>query len=201
LFAKRLTSTSCSPVKTHPLISCVKLSKTQPILSSSTRGKDNPLNHPQNPSAEKQGLPDHLQIRPARASDANAIHALMRPYVMQHLLLSRTETEVIELTQHGFVGIRMEASKEVELVGFSAVEIYSPKLAELQCLAVHHQFHGTGVGRALVEHCVERARAQGVMEILAISSSEKFLRSCGFDFSLPNQKKAMFFQLRPRPTQ
>ncbi|TWT54074.1 Amino-acid acetyltransferase [Rubripirellula amarantea] len=144
-------------------------------------------------------LPSNLIIRQAEPADAEAIHALMRPYVMQHLLLARTEAEVIELTRHGFVAMRTEGDQEVQLVGFSAVEIYSPKLAELQCLAVHHEFQGSGVGKALVTHCVDRARDVGVMEVLAISSNEQFLKTCGFDFSLPDQKKALFCQLRPRP--
>jgi amino-acid N-acetyltransferase len=143
-------------------------------------------------------LPEGIVIRQALPSDAQAIHALMRPYVMQRLLLSRTEAEVIELTRHGFVAVRMDSQREVQLVGFSAVEIYSPKLAELQCLAVHAQFQGSGIGRALVGRCVERARALNVMEVMAISSSENFLKGCGFDYALPDQKKALFCQLRSR---
>lgn len=156
------------------------------------------MNETDKGTGKPQGLAG-IAIRQALASDAAAIHALMRPYVMQRLLLSRTEAEVIELTRHGFVAIRLEDQQEVQLVGFSAVEIYSPKLAELQCLAVAGPFQGSGVGRALVERCVERARELNVMEIMAISSSEKFLQGCGFDFSLPDQKKALFCQLRPRP--
>ena len=126
-------------------------------------------------------LPDGIIIRQALPSDAEAIHALMRPYVMQRLLLSRTEAEIIELTRHGFVAVRMDGDEEAQLIGFSAVEIYSPKLAELQCLAVHAYYQGSGVGRALVRQCVERARDLNVMEVMAISSSEDFLKGCGFD--------------------
>ena len=135
-----------------------------------------------------------VDIRQALPSDAAAIHALMRAYVSQHLLLSRTEAEIIELTRHGFY-----AESDGKCVGFAAVEIYSPKLAELQCLAVHHNFRRHGIGHKLVKQCVDRARDLGIMEVLAISSSEGFLRSCGFDYSLPDQKKALFCQLRPRP--
>jgi len=158
------------------------------------------LNGPENGIGKPQ-LPAGIVIRQALASDAAAIHALMRPYVMQRLLLARSEAEVIELTRHGFVAIRVEDDTEIQVVGFSAVEIYSPKLAELQCLAVDHRFQGSGVGRALVDRCVERARDLNVMEMMAISSSEKFLQTCGFDFSLPDQKKALFRQLRPRPVE
>jgi amino-acid N-acetyltransferase len=127
------------------------------------------------------------------------IHALLRPYVMQSLLLARTETEIIELTRHGFVAEISAENSQQQIIGFSAVEIYSPKLSELQCLAVHQQYQGTGVGKALVTACVERARELGIMEVMAISSSEDFLKTCGFEFALPNQKKALFCQLKPRP--
>ncbi len=154
-------------------------------------------NDPDHPS-DVVGLPVGVSIRQAVPTDAAAIHALMRPYVMQRLLLGRTEAEVIELTRHGFVAVRDDPEK---LIGFSAIEVYSPKLAELQCLAVSHDFQGSGVGRALVARSVRRARSLGVMEVLAISSTEDFFKGCGFDYSLPDQKKALFCQLRPRPTQ
>ncbi|TWT86072.1 GNAT family N-acetyltransferase [Neorhodopirellula pilleata] len=144
------------------------------------------------PSGET-AVPFEFQLRQATPSDAPAIHALMRPFVAQHLLLSRSEAEVIELTRHGFI-----AMKDEKCMGFAAVEIYSPKLAELQCLAVHPEAQRHGVGRKLVAMCIDRARSLGIMEVLAISSSEDFLRSCGFDFSLPDQKKALFYQIRPR---
>lgn len=148
---------------------------------------------------EQRPLPSGIVIRQALPNDAPAIHALLRPYVMQRLLLARSEAEIIELTRHGFVA-QTEVS-EPTLVGFSAIEIYSPKLAELQCLAVLQQYQGSGVGRALVNACVQRARELNVMEVMAISSSEQFLKTCGFDYALPDQKKALFCQLRPRPSE
>jgi amino-acid N-acetyltransferase len=151
------------------------------------------------PASRSAVVPPGITLRQALPSDAAAIHALLRPYVAQRLLLDRTEAELIELTRHGFIA-EQPAGDEAErrCIGFSAIEIYSPKLAELQCLAVHHEFRRTGIGRQLVAACIERARGLGVMEILAISSSEDFLKSCGFDYSLPDQKKALFCQLRPR---
>ena len=146
----------------------------------------------------EESLPAGITVRQALPSDADAIHILMRPYVMQRLLLTRTEAEIIELTRHGFVAISTLENESPRVVGFSAIEIYSTKIAELQCLAVHHDFQGSGVGRSLVRQCVQRAKDLKVMELLAISSSEDFLKSCGFDYSLPDQKKALFCQLRPR---
>ena len=145
------------------------------------------------PRSPAKPLPPDVSSRQALPNDSHAIHALLRPYVAQRLLLDRTEAELIELTRHGFVAVT-----DTACVGFAAIEVYSPKLAELQCLAVRHDYQRDGLGRTLVQHCVHRARDLGVMEILAISSSEHFLHSCGFDYSLPDQKKALFYQLRPR---
>ena len=144
-------------------------------------------------SPEEPPLPGKVSIRQALPADADAIHALLRPFVAQRLLLDRTEAELIELTRHGFV-----ATADESCIGFAAIEVYSPKLAELQCLAVHQRHQRDRIGQKLVEACVDRARDLGVMEILAISSSEHFLNACGFDYSLPDQKKALFYQLRPR---
>lgn len=155
--------------------------------------------------------PQHaIQLRQALPSDAAAIHALLRPYVMQRLLLSRTQAELIELSRHGFVAMlggsddasaadTTNTGTPPRCVGFCAVEVYSPKLAELQCLAVHTDYQRSGVGKQLVQMCVDRARDLGIMEIMAISSSDRFLENCGFDYSLPDQKRALFKQLRPRP--
>lgn len=152
-------------------------------------------------SANGDDFPIGVRIRQALPTDVAAIHALMRPYVSRRSLLARTEPELVDLTRNGFVAQRDSQQNDAAVIGFSAVEIYSQKLAELQCLAVHADFQGSGLGRELVQRCVARAKELGVMEVMAITSSESFFHGCGFDFALPDQKKAMFCQLRPRPTE
>ncbi len=132
-------------------------------------------------------------IRPATEADLPSVLALLRPFVEQRKLLRRTRAETAALLVTGFV-----AECEGEVVGFSSVEIYSKKLAEIQCLAVKEGHQGQGLGSDLVRHCVDLARDRGVMEVMAISSSEKFLTNLGFDYSLPDQKRALFYQLRTR---
>lgn len=134
-----------------------------------------------------------VTIREATADDAAEIWEFLEPFFDDRLLLRRTEEEVQVLSKHGFVAYEGPAC-----IGFAAVEIYSRKLAEIQCLAVSAQYRNQGTGHELVRRCATRARELGVMEVMAISSSERFLQSCGFDYALPDQKKALFFQLRPR---
>jgi amino-acid N-acetyltransferase len=143
-----------------------------------------------------ENAPKPLEVityRQATPDDADMIHAILRPYVANRKLFARTEAEVIELTRHGFI-----AQTNGRPVGFAAVEVYSRKLAEVQCLAVRAEYQGRGIGHELVGLCVQRAKELGVVEVMAISSSEEFLKSCGFDYALPDQKRALFYQLQPR---
>jgi amino-acid N-acetyltransferase len=128
-------------------------------------------------------------VRPARASDAEAIAALIAPFVKAGTLLPRTATEIRDLIPTGFV-----AESEGKLVGFTALEIYSPKLAEIRSLAVTGEQQGQGLGSQLVDACVELAKKRNILEVMVVTSSEEFFRGCGFDFTLPGEKKALFIQ-------
>ena len=130
-----------------------------------------------------------LVFREATMEDLTHVQSLLEPFVVQRLLLPRTPGDLAVLMQHAFV-----ATKNDFVIGFSAIEIYSQKLAEIQCLAVDPAYHGQGIGKQLVAKCVERAREHNVLEVMAISASDEFLKQCGFDYSLPDQKRALFYR-------
>jgi amino-acid N-acetyltransferase len=133
-------------------------------------------------------------IRAAVAEDVPHIAELITPFVAERKLLPRSEQELLELTRNGFVAVDGE-----RIVGFAAVEVYSKKLAEVQCLAVCQTRQREGIGKRLVRQCIRRSRELNVLELMAISASEAFLRDCGFDYSLPEQKRALFYQPRTDP--
>jgi amino-acid N-acetyltransferase len=83
-----------------------------------------------------------------------------------------------------------------QVIGFAAVEIYSSKLAGIPCLAVTPGWQHQGVGKELVRCCVAEAGRQNMLEVMAISARDEFLISCGFDYLLPGQKRALFIQAR-----
>jgi N-acetylglutamate synthase-like GNAT family acetyltransferase len=132
-----------------------------------------------------------LTIRPARGADVRALADLIAPFVEKKILLPRTIDELALLLPNYFV-----ADDGGRIVGCAALEIYSAKLAELRSLVVMPEYQGLGVGKKLVEACINRAREEQVLEVMAITSSEDFFRSCGFDFTLPGEKKALFLQTR-----
>ena len=139
---------------------------------------------------------DSVSIRNAHLSDIPAIQVFMQPFVESEFVLPRSDKDMAVLVRHGFV-----ATIGDDIVGFAALEIYSRKLAEIQALAVLSSLQGKGVGSELGRRCVGRARAEGVLELMAITASDNLFRNVGFDYSLPNQKRALFLQTRDGESQ
>ena len=132
-------------------------------------------------------------VRPAAREDLAELEQFVESFVVANRLLPRTFDELQDLIPFGFVAIADD-----RLIGFAALEIYSSKLAEIRSLAVVESMQGRGIGRMLVEQCVDLARSRNVLEVMAVTSSELFFQSCGFDFTLPGEKKALFIQTREK---
>jgi N-acetylglutamate synthase-like GNAT family acetyltransferase len=130
-------------------------------------------------------------IRPAQTEDLTALSALIREFVDEGKLLPRTLDELEELLDSFFV-----ADLDGELLGCAALEIYNKKLAEIRSLAVSRRAQGRGVGKKLVQACVDRAKEREIFEVMAISASDDFFRAVGFDYTLPRLRKAYFLQTR-----
>lgn len=132
-----------------------------------------------------------VAISKAGAADLLELSDFIKPFVDSGEILPRTFDELDDLLETFFIA-RVDGS----IVGCAALEIYSKKLCEIRSLAVDPRAQGLGIGKQLVTACVELARREGVYEIMAISAAEEFFKSCGFDFTLPNLKRAFFLQTR-----
>ena len=134
-------------------------------------------------------MEEHLSVRSASAADLAGVIAFLQPFIDKEQILPRTSVEIELLLRHAFI-----AEAEGAIAGFAAVEIYSRKLAEIQCLAVAENFRRQGIAKELVSRCVARAKAEKVREVMAITATEQLFQECGFDFALPGQKRAVFLQ-------
>lgn len=139
----------------------------------------------------KQNISTDIIIRNATLGDLDAIATCIEPFVAEKKILRRAFSELQSLIPSYVV-----AEADNKIVGCVVLEVYSPKLAEVRSLVVSPDYHGKGIGKRLVNACVERAKEQGVFEVMAITSEDLFFQSCGFDFTLPGEKKALFFLTR-----
>ena len=125
-------------------------------------------------------------VRPAAHDDLPALEVFIADFVAANRLLPRTQDELQDLVPFGFVAHRGD-----QLVGFAALEIYSAKLAEIRSLAVIPELQGMGLGKRLVQECVQLAHQRNILEVMVITSADEFFRACGFEFTLPGEKKAL----------
>lgn len=139
--------------------------------------------------------PDEIAVRPAQLADLEPLEMFIAPFVEARRILPRTTDELEGLLATSFVALN-----EGRIVGFAALEIYSKKLAELRSLAVADEWQGCGIGSRLVQACIDLAKERRIFEVMTITSVDQFFRRCGFDFTLPGEKKALFLQTREDPT-
>ncbi len=135
--------------------------------------------------------PAAVDIRKAHHDDIEPIERFIAPFVESGHVLPRTFAEMEDLLENFFVATRGD-----DIVGVAALEIYSWKLAEIRSLCVSPSVQGQGVGRRLVQACVELARERDILEVMAITHEEDFFVRCGFDFTLPRLRKALFLPIR-----
>lgn len=159
--------------------------------SAGSRKKQTTTSSVNAPSKTAKNEPLPIEVREAHRDDIPQLEEFVEQFVQANRLLPRTTDELYDLIPFGFVALSGS-----RLVGFAALEIYSAKLAEIRSLAVHEDFQGMGIGRRLVEECVRLAQTRNILEVMAITSADGFFMACGFDFTLPGEKKALFMQTR-----
>jgi amino-acid N-acetyltransferase len=115
-------------------------------------------------------------IRKARIADVPDIHRLVNQFASQGEMLGRSRSELYE-------GIRDFFVVEIEdrIVGCSALHVNWEDLAEIRSLAVDTGSQGLGLGRILVEACVEEARELGIVRVYALTYRPGFFEGLGFE--------------------
>ncbi len=100
--------------------------------------------------------------------------ALIDRYAAEDRMLERTET-FLETNLADFL-----VADDDGFLGCGALATLTSDLAELRSLAVAPEAAGRGVGKAIVEACVQRARERGLRRVFALTLVPEFFTTCGF---------------------
>jgi amino-acid N-acetyltransferase len=117
-----------------------------------------------------------LTIRPARVGDVPGIYEQVVLFADQKLMIRRSMAELYESIREFLVAV----DDENRVVGCVAVHVFWEDLAEIRCLAVAPHVQGRGVGRRLVEACLETARELDIKSIFALTNAVGFFERCGY---------------------
>lgn len=118
-------------------------------------------------------------VRPARATDVRQIRALVEPYAQRRILVEKEAVAYYESVQE-FVVAETGSSDQARVVGCGALHVMWEDLAEIRTLAVAPEMHGSGLGHALVDELLARARALGVRRVFCLTFEVDFFVRHGF---------------------
>ncbi|MFO7578450.1 MAG: N-acetyltransferase [Pelovirga sp.] len=114
-------------------------------------------------------------IRRARIPDARAIHQLLLTYAKDGQLLGRSLAAIYESIRDFYV-----YEEDGKLLGIGALAICWEDLAEVRSLAVVPGQQGKGIGRKIVEKCLDEARDLELKRVFALTYQPDFFRKVGF---------------------
>jgi len=117
-----------------------------------------------------------LVVRPARTSDIKKIRSIVDLYASQRRLLSKETVTLYEGVQEFTV-----AEVNGEVVGCGALHILWEDLAEVRTVAVIESMQGKGIGHAILESILNKAKEIGVKKVFCLTFETKFFDSHGFN--------------------
>ena len=115
-------------------------------------------------------------IRKAGVKDAKRIQELINTFARKDLMLFRSLNDIYETIRDFWVYVQGEA-----VVGCCALHVDWEDLAEIRSTVVDESVQKQGIGKALVEQCLEEARELGLTKVFTLTYSADFFKKLGFE--------------------
>ena len=128
-----------------------------------------------------------IHYKKASLQDIVQMQALVQPEVDGGIILARSNDEIA--TNIRSYTLAMEGDL---LVGFCALHVHSPLLAEIRSLIVKDGYRSQNIGSEMVNRCVEEGKSLGIKQVLSLTYKQAFFEKLGFieipKESLPDHK-------------
>jgi amino-acid N-acetyltransferase len=128
-----------------------------------------------------------IDLSRATLHDIPAMQKLVVNEVASGVILARSDDELATNIRSYLL-----AKESGYLVGYTALHVHSPRMAEIRSLIVDPDFRGQSIGQKMVTHVLDEAKALGVEKVLVLTYVADFFRQLGFEEidkeSIPEQK-------------
>ena len=103
------------------------------------------------------------------------MQSLVEPEIQSGVILYRSDDEIA--TNIRSYTLAMDGDK---LVGFCALHIHSPNLAEVRSMIIDSSYRGQNIGSTLVSKVCDEGILLGLREVLALTYQRTFFERLGF---------------------
>jgi amino-acid N-acetyltransferase len=114
-------------------------------------------------------------LRKAKIKDIKQIQGLINYFARQDLMLDRSLNELYENLRDFWV-----AEGDNKVMGCCALHISWDDLAEIKSLAVQKNKQNKGIGKSLVNVCIDEAKNLGAKKIFVLTYKPDYFKKFGF---------------------
>lgn len=117
-----------------------------------------------------------MKLTRAKVTDIATMKAVVQPEVKNGTILHRSDDE-IAMHIRSYVIAR---DNDGEIMGYAALHIHSPTLAEIRSLIVASKNRGKSIGTKMVKYLLEEAGELGLKEVLSLTYEPAFFQKLHF---------------------
>ena len=114
-------------------------------------------------------------IRKARITDVREMARLIEEFAKEGVMLHRPLTDLYDNIRDFYI-----YEEEGHIQGACALHVCWEDIGEIKSLAVRGKAAGRGIGRRLVEACIEEARELALPKLFALTYQPAFFAKMGF---------------------
>ncbi|QFR49276.1 N-acetyltransferase [Sulfurimonas lithotrophica] len=116
-----------------------------------------------------------IEYKKAKLSDIVSMQNLVSPEVESGIILDRSDDEIA--TNIRSYTLALDDGK---LIGFCALHVHAPSLAEIRSLIIKEEYRGKGVGTGLINKVIDEGVGLGLQKILSLTYEKEFFEKLGF---------------------
>lgn len=116
-----------------------------------------------------------IELTKANLSDIENMQKLVIPEVEAGVILARSSDEIATNIRSYIL-----ARENGEIIGFCALHIHTPTLAEIRSLIVKESRRGMGIGQNLIAKAMQEAQNLGLKKVLTLTYKKSFFEKLGF---------------------
>ncbi len=114
-------------------------------------------------------------LRGAHINDVEQMNKLVNHFAQKDLMLARSLSELYENIRDYYVYV-----ENGNIIGCVALHVFWKDLAEIKSIAVEEDYQKRGIGKQLIQKCLEEGEALGISRLFVLTYIPEFFERMGF---------------------